>query len=187
MSDIVEQALQRELNTGERLLWSGSPRRGLQLRGSDAFLIPFSLMWGGFAFFWEYTVVSSQKAPFFFMLWGVPFVLIGIYFIIGRFVVDSYQRSRTFYGVTDERALILSGVLTREMKSLSLRNLEGISMTERSDGSGSIIFGSINPMNAMWYGTAWPGMNRRLVPAFELIDDVRKVYDLIKQVQRSKS
>jgi hypothetical protein len=187
MSDTVEQALQRELNPGERLLWSGSPRQGLQLRGSDIFLIPFSLMWGGFAFFWEYTVVASQKAPFFFMLWGVPFVLVGIYFIIGRFFVDSYQRSRTCYGVTDERALILSGVLTREMKSLSLRNLEGMSMTERSDGSGSILFGSINPINAMWYGTAWPGMTRRLVPAFELIDDVRKVYDLIKQAQRSKS
>ena len=159
MSETPEQSLQGELDPGERLLWSGSPRQGLRFRASDLVVIPFSLMWGGFAFFWEYTVVSSQKASVFFMLWGVPFVLIGLYLIVGRFFVDAWQRGQTRYGLTDERALILSGVLTREVKSLSLRNLEGISMNQRSDGSGGIRFGSVSPINAMWYGTAWPGMN----------------------------
>jgi len=187
MTNPAEQAVERELGGGERLLWSGMPRQGFQIRASDIFMIPFSLMWGGFAFFWEYSVLVSNRAPFFFTLWGAPFVLVGIYMIVGRFFVDSYQRSQTYYGLTDERALILSGLLTREVKSLSLQNLNEISLNERSDGSGNILFGSISPMYAMWYGTAWPGMSRRLVPSFELIDDVRKVYDLIKQAQRSKS
>src|SRR5262245_52827091 len=106
--------VQRELGPQERLLWSGRPRVGLVLRASDTFMIPFSLLWGGFAVFWEYSVVTGG-APFFFMLWGIPFVLVGLYFIFGRFVVDMKQRETTTYGVTDERVLIISGLFARRV------------------------------------------------------------------------
>lgn len=176
-------ALRRELSSGERLLWSGMPRQGIRLRAGDVLMIPFSLLWGGFAFFWEYSVLQ-QNAPVFFSLWGIPFVLAGIYIIIGRFFVDSYQRSRTLYGVTDHRVLIVSGVFSRETKSLSLKNLSEISLQERADGSGSILFGPSNPMYAMWAGASWPGVSKRQAPAFELLENVRQVYELLKATQR---
>jgi hypothetical protein len=52
-----QDIVQRELRSDEQLIWSGRPGRGLRLRSSDALMIPFSLLWGGFAIFWEYSVL----------------------------------------------------------------------------------------------------------------------------------
>ena len=177
------QAINRELNRDERLLWSGRPSQGLLLRGSDLMMIPFSLLWAGFAFFWEYNVVSSGKAPLFFMLWGVPFVLMGLYVTVGRFFVDSYQRGRTFYGLTTERVVLVSGIFNRKVESLSLRNLPEITLSERSNGNGSVEFGG-KAVSQFMRGFYWPGATRQLPPTFDLIENARQVYNQVREAQR---
>ena len=66
-----DEELRREMSPGEHILWRGRPRPGVRFRASDALLIPFSLMWGGFAVFWE-AMAWTKNAPFFFRLWGHP-------------------------------------------------------------------------------------------------------------------
>lgn len=169
------------IGPGERLLWSGRPRQGIFLQPSDAVTIPFSLMWGGFAIFWEYSVWTS-KAPFFFRLWGVPFVLVGLYFMVGRFFVDAQARSRTWYGLTNQRVIIVSGLTSREVKSLQLRTLSDVTLSERSDATGTITFG---PETPRWTGfSRWPGSRSQSSPAFEAIPSAREVYDRIRTAQR---
>ena len=125
----VEQSIRRELGSQESLLWSDQPKQGMVLRAADAFLIPFSIMWCGFAIFWESSVFTS-RAPFFFKLWGAPFVLVGLYFVFGRFIADAAERRRTVYGLTNERVLIISGLFRRQVKSLNLRTLPEVSLSE---------------------------------------------------------
>ena len=176
-----------ELNPGESIIWSGQPQQGLMLRPSDALMIPFSILWGGFAIFWEFGVTSSG-APLFFMFWGIPFVLIGLYMIFGRFFYDSAQRSKTFYALTNRRAIILSGVFNQNIKSLDIKRLPEINMSTNGDGKGTITFGASHPMAWMYSGSGFPNMGRyNIAPSFEMIDDARTVYQHIKRLQTEGS
>ena len=178
-----EGEVRRYLDAGARLLWAGSPRQGIVLRGSDVFMIPFSLLWGGFAVFWEAMVLAGD-APLFFALWGVPFVLMGLYITIGRFWVDARARSNTYYGLTDRRVVILDGLFTRSVTTLPLRTLHDISLTERSDRSGTIALGRSHPFAGFYEGMYWPGMGRFRSPGFEMIEDAKRVHDQLIEAQR---
>jgi len=184
MGPIAELELAPHLDGGESLLWSGRPRQGLVLRPSDAFVIPFSLMWGGFAVFWEASVLE-RDAPLFFVLWGIPFVLVGLYMIGGRFFADARLRGRTFYGLTSSRVIIVSGLFSRRVKSLSLRTLSDVTLSERADRSGTISFGPTTPWSS-WAGSMpWPGTSQQQAPAFELIAEARSVYNKIREAQKA--
>ena len=178
-------AFEEYLGPGERLLWSGQPKQGLILRGSDIFLVPFTLLWGGFAIFWEVSVIASG-APFFFTLWGVPFVLVGLYLMAGRFVVDALQRANTTYALTNERVIILSGLIYRQVKSINLRTLSDLTLSQAKGGRGTITLGPTSPLNWFYAGAAWPGRSQHLSPTLELIDEAKLVYDQIREIQQRR-
>lgn len=180
----ISVELEKYLDHEEKLLWAGQPLQGVRLRPQDALLIPFSIMWGGFAIFWEVSVIAIG-AGVFFALWGVPFVLIGLYFMIGRFWGDAWQRARTVYGVTDNRVIIRSGLFSDSLTSLALDTLADVRLTERKDGSGTISFGPTNPWYP-WGGIpGWPGMGRYQSPKFDMIPDARDVFNLVRTSQKA--
>ena len=182
---ILPEEIRRELSQGEQPVWWGRPRQGLVLRGSDALAIPFSLLWCGFAFFWEFSVVSSH-APILFRLWGVPFVAVGLHAVIGRFFWDAKQRATTYYAVTPERILIVSGVFKRNVKSLNISTLSDLSLSQSSSGEGSILFGPQHARASVAGGfQGWPGSQGQMGPQFDLIGDAKSVYETIRKVQRT--
>lgn len=180
----LEQRIRSDLQPGEKMLWTGQPAQGLRLRPSDAFAIPFSLLWVGFLVFgfsgtWQ-NQAGNAPPPFFL----IPFVAVGVYILLGRFLVDAVVRSHTYYGVTSQRVIILSGVWTREVQSLQLRTMREITLQEGWGSRGTIEFGSRTwPMSRWSRGFNWPGMSRYQLPSFDLIDEPRQVYNLIRKTQ----
>lgn len=176
------------LFAGERVLWSGQPRQGITLSSRDTFLIPFSLLWGGFVIFWNIGVWAIPSAGgtdpgLFFRLWGVPFLIAGLYLMIGRFFHDAYIRKNMFYAVTNQRILVLR---RSKITSLDIHRLPRLEYSEHSDGTGTLAFEASN------FGP-WGGMNgfSWWLPSvtggtqFFRIHDARKVYELIRNQAHS--
>ena len=172
-----------DLLDNEKILWSGKPQGGIIFHTYDIFMIPFSLMWGGFAFFWESTVIGSD-APLFFKLWGIPFVLVGLYMIFGRFIFDKKEREGTFYALTDGRVLIKSGVFNRKLTSLNLQKLSELSLTKKEDGRGTIKFGESNHMDM--FANFRFNKFKDTTPKFEMIENVQSVYNEMVRLQGEK-
>ena len=195
-SDLFAQ-IQPELLAGESLLWSGQPLRKIIFHQRDLFAIPFSLLWGGFAIFWEWGVTghfgnsgNSHSPPTFFTLWGIPFVIMGQYLIWGRFVYTAWKKGRTYYAVTNKRVIVVSIGLSRKLIDGYLRNLDSASLTLRSDGIGTIEFGAAPFAISNWSFSQRNRSNQMDIDlsslAFFDIPDARAVYQLI-QTQREQA
>ena len=178
-----QQKLMPHLTSGERILWADKPKPGLALQGGDIFAIPFSIFWTGFACFWMWGAYQSG-APIFFMLFGLPFVAIGMYMLVGRFFFDAYQRARTVYGLTEERIMIVTGSSGQSVKSLNLRTLPDISISTKADGSGTISLGSVGGVSSRMALTSMPGAKSKLPPMLERIENARDVYNQILRAQQ---
>ena len=123
-------AIQSELLSGETILWAGHPDTRVVLHKEDLFLIPFSLVWGGFAIVWEAGVAgvwgnsARSGLPWTFgMIWGIPFVLIGQYLIWGRFFYAAWKKKRTYYALTNRRVIVVQNGWKEQMASSYLDSL----------------------------------------------------------------
>lgn len=128
------------LRQGEQLRWVGQPDPQVRFATADLFLVPFSVIWGGFAVFWELGVIVSG-APIHFALFGIPFVLIGLYFIFGRFIYKKRRKLTTVYGLTDSRAIVSSS--ERSFADMPVKGTS-IRVDRSRDGHHvSVIFGGM--------------------------------------------
>lgn len=182
--DVDQEArdlIRSELERDENLIWAGRPGRGIRFSSRDVIMIPFSLMWCGFAIFWETTVLVAN-APLLFKLWGIPFVVVGLYIVFGRFIVDARRRAKTYYGLSDRRAIVLFAGSTRRVTSVQLASQQ-LQLEQTSRGTGSISFGTQPPQQA--WGTFNLGQSKAGGLRFEAIDDAREVYRLIVEAQNA--
>ena len=133
----------------ERVLWSGRPVQGRRLERKDLMLIPFSLLWCGFAVFWTYSA-WREGAPAFMLAAGAGFVMVGLWLVFGRFGHEARKRARLRYLVTDRRVIVAREGLRPAMRSIDLDRLPELSLSENGDGTGTIRFERPEPSEALW-------------------------------------
>jgi hypothetical protein len=90
------------------------------------------------------TLASPGLEPFnlIFPLFGIPFVVFGVYFAIGRFVAKARRRRRTHYALTDRRLLAIENRSGGPIiQALFLDQVPAVSARMRRDGTGTLTFG----------------------------------------------
>lgn len=184
----ITDAFRPYLQPGERVVWTGRPAQGVRLAAYDALLIPFSIVWCGFAIVWEAMAVfgtfagssagpEALAATLPIALFGVPFVLIGLYFVFGRFFADAWVRARILYVLTDRRALVLRCIFGDRLSAVSLAHSPGLSLSLRGT-RGDVDF-EPRPMFFRGYSMWMPSMvgGTRFIG----IEDAAEVFRLAQQ------
>jgi hypothetical protein len=184
MSGSIEQILGRELRSTETLLWAGVPRQNIFLRSNDVFLIPFSLAWFGFVIFAGMQAISKNNGPPSSLIVLIPLGLMGLYLVLGRFLVDAWHRERMVYAVTSERIIAVYGLLKRIVLERSIDSLTDVTLVQGSGNGGTIGFGrDATKRFAGWDGL--PGFGEPTLHCFYLDGNVQEVYDIICKARES--
>ena len=118
----------------------------------------------------------------FLLFFAVPFLGIGFYAVIGRFIYQYWTNTRTIYAVTDLSVVVLfQTFLGRRFRTISIASLQEAERSIGRDGSGTISFGSqtgsAELLSKSGLGFLQSAGNRPLV--FSGIPNAGNVYELI--------
>ena len=181
----------------EKVLWKGQPETSVIFTRADIFLVPFSLMWGGFAIFWELGVLgisfmasnssSNNNPPIFFALFGIPFVIIGLYFIFGRFIYKRKQKEKTWYLVTNKRVIVINNFWGTKVDSANIDSIPSYNKSTRSDGIGSITFGNSSFLGGMYANVGMDFFGSFYGPIPPTFFDIKDAESVFKKVQELRN
>lgn len=189
------------LDPGERILWQGRPRPGVIWTDMLSAQSVFGLFFAGFAVFWIFGAASmgggfrhsSGPDVFrFFPLFGLPFVAVGAYMVVGRLFWDAYLRSRSWYTLSDRTAYIATETL--QGRKLERYPIDAETRLTLDDGEiGNLWFAERVVHRAGGYSGT--GSNRRYrgpsstvhPVGFRRIEAPRKVYALMREAQSART
>ena len=179
---------------GETILWQGQPDARIAWGDLLSFQSLFGLFFAGFSLFWIAAAAAMTGGTgrdgiegvfAFFPLFGIPFLLVGLYLVVGRIFWDAYVRGRTWYTLTNQAAFIAREIRgKRSLKRYPFADMTSIDL--RDDTPGSVYFAEeINVYRRSSGGrNGLPRRTRssthRIPIGFRRIEDARRVYRLIQ-------
>ncbi len=188
----ADELFYEHLNLGEKVLWTGKPNLKMRFNSADYFLIPISIFMCGFIGFMVNLIYGwfEGNMPVIPLVFFVVFGVVVINYAFGRFFVKAWRKKRTFYALTNRRALFIYKGRRQIFSEVTLDNIDTISKDVRPNGNGTIKFGderrsapffSDLPVNS--------GLERfstyTSTIRFLDIDNVNHVFNMIQEVKKS--
>ena len=164
--------LQQELDAGERMLWSGRALSDIRIESGHLLQSAFGFVFLGIS--GSSLLAAGKESTVFPTLWSIPFVAAGLYLSVGHFFWSAFCRRYTEYAVTNQRIIVRSNLFSRTTQSIEYRKIRMITLTEKSDGSGTIQFGESSGADA---GDATTSGAAKM----EAVADARLVYNIIRK------
>lgn len=157
------------LDDGEEILWQGQPEARIRVTPRNLRDSAFGLFFALFGLFWTIGALASGGL---FGLFGLFFVGMGAWKAAKPAILPAYIRARTWYTLTDRRAVIATDVA-----------VQGKRLTTRPILPETQIEYQASAPPSIWFGA--PGVADRV--GFEYIDDADKVLALIRGIQRPQA
>ena len=182
----LDLALQRELDSGESVIWSGMQLGKIAKMAFGIYL--FAIPWTAFAVFWVMvasTGVLNAREPsevglieWAFPAFGIPFILIGLAMMSAPFV-PLWQKGKVLYAVTNQRVLRISLGSRLDVKAVPAERLGMVERNENSRGEGTLKL-------AVNVGRDSDGDNVTEHFVLGEVADVMGAHDAVRQLRRSR-
>jgi len=188
----VYEKLRSDLISGENILWAGKPGSSLSSSKGSMFIILFGIFWLGFALFWEYMAILEylESGVIIMSLFGIPFVIIGLFLVFGIPFYIRSKKKNTYYAVTNKRIIILSLKRnTKDVQTEFIKEIKGINKTIKRNGIGTIVFGNNPALKYMGFNSGMIGYGGpygpyygEMCPVFYDIEDAERVYRIVHEL-----
>ena len=164
------------LDPGETILWQGRPGARIRLGIGDIVLMVFGTFFAGFALVWM-ALVSGVGGLFW--VFGMIHFMVGLGIICWPLLGRPYLRRHTWYTLTDARAFIATELPLKGKQLKSYAITPDNQLTLEDGPPGSVIFAS------EWRRGKKGSYETRI--GFHDIDEARKVYGLMRGIQRGQT
>lgn len=161
------------LDPDEQIIWQGRPDGAFVLKPAMIGLAIFGTFFAGFALFW---MIAASMAGGIFWMFGLLHFGVGVSLVVGSLMGPSYVRRRTWYTLTDQRAMIAKvfPLKGRSLKSYPITKDTNIEYAD--DGIPSVFFATEQKRRK--------GGHYSVPVGFERITDAKAVMQMIRKIQK---
>ena len=159
------------LDPDEQILWQGQPDGRFRIEFDSLRESLPGLLMLAFALFWMY---QAAQASVFFALFGLFFVVLGLRQLLSPVIWPAYLRSRSWYTLTDRRAIVATDVPFKGRRLTSYPIDRTMPLEYVASDPPSILFGP-------------PTSRKETRAGFSYIADADRVMAMMRNIQHSQT
>lgn len=163
------------LDADEQILWQGRPDPTLRFTFAGLGSTLFGAAFSGFALFW---MVMAAQAGGFFWMFGLIHFTVGIGIMGGGALLFPFKARHTWYTLSSKRAFIATDFPLRGRKLRDYPITPDTNLSLDEGARSSLHFASES------YRRKSRNRTRRI--GFERIEDGRRVYGMMRDIQRAQ-